>query len=165
MHLFIDALVWKKEMLHCISYINFTFELINIKCWQIWHYCWQILTLCILGRWFSNVAHFDKLICILCRKVFLPTFTTFHQILQNLLLTNFCEFLTNFYYIYLPKQFTNMNHFLLITINFYYIPTSYTNIYLFYYFHRFLPPAFLNFAPINWPIFILPNASSKNICI
>ena len=38
MHLFVDALVWKKEKLHYISHTNFIFEAINIDFWQIWHY-------------------------------------------------------------------------------------------------------------------------------
>ena len=51
-------------------------------------------------------------------KVFLPTFSTFHQIFQLLPL------LTDFY-----TTFTNFYHFLLPSTNFYYLPRTFTNFY------------------------------------
>ena len=38
MHLFIYALVWKKEKLHLNSYTNFIFEVINIDFQEIYNF-------------------------------------------------------------------------------------------------------------------------------
>ena len=38
MHLFIYALLWKKEKLHWNYYTSFISEIINIDFWQIWHF-------------------------------------------------------------------------------------------------------------------------------
>ena len=38
MHLFIYALVWKKEKFHYNFETNFISEVINIDFWQIWHF-------------------------------------------------------------------------------------------------------------------------------
>ena len=62
MHLFIYAIVWKKEKLHYNSYTNFISEVVNIDFWQIWHFDvkgtgWVVLELSII--FMQIVRRFD----------------------------------------------------------------------------------------------------------